>query len=1156
MEAPIMPELELLYTDPFALDDDLLISSEDSFTDDEGNQLPLATNFMDLLCSLDPETSSLWEDCNSQSSYPLEDRENIERIIKFLQDDPTDVPTGEIETSPATAEADSSDAPCHETKVKSTKLGKRDQKSAGINCGDTTKPKRRKRGCSLQQRAQKMKHKIIRTQNNQGISPSAPTSAFLTFSASQGVFHINSNPVQHVVHVPFSSLTAKGNATLFTHCANGPAVQVFQTFTALPPQVINIPVGNTVNPGGATYVWVPPASLPSPKPQNPPSSPEPGTVVSADLANHLVNHALLNSSSDSISASLSPSSASPQSSTTESGLSPPPPQLVQTPEKPKCVEDYIESLKSFMLDNCQLMSMETEIALERLYVDVPLVQRQIKTKPGKHGNKYLEKELVICDIAETRKFAIQRNELFEDTDQKPAKVIALLGKAGMGKSTFIQKLCQDWANGDYQRFEFVFSFESKRLNVPGETFSLRSLLFDPLTSPPGTNAHKVFRYILDNPQKVLIIFDGFDDFQDSEGLLHNPATSHTKATYSIKQLFSGLFQKKLLAGSTLLIAARPKEVLNQFLGKVNKIVELCGFSEEEIELYMARYFNGTSYSDGGWKTVKNNRFLFSLCYNPLICRFVCFLLEHVDENQSLPSTLTHLYQQVLHYKLHMNLPEADTSKKQQQQHIPKLGALAWAGVKNHTCLLNQEDLASTELREFGLSGGVFIPFSLRHSNGEEQFGHGFAHLLMQNFLAALYITMSKQLTDKGLVNQMVLQQKKKKPQSEWLDVTRWFMMGLLFQKIPPFLDSFPDGTVNTMAKRNAMEDYLKKMNPSDLNGNRLLELCHCVYESQNMKLIKDLVQKLPEKISGAQLTPPDVFFLHYFLKKVKETTKTFSVDLQESGINLCGLKELVGLKCVTSFRASISDTISLWEHLQHTGEKELLKKAVAKFTINPFKAKRITDVENLALLVQIYRQKKLIHCDSGDPESNLDEDTFHIPAVENLHDLEFALGPQNGSLGFLGLVEILPSLQWLKHLDLESLTDNKIGDMEAEKLAEVLPALSSLETLNLSQNCIGDKGAEKLAQALPSLMSLRSLSLYSNLIGDSGAENVAKVLPEMKSLMDLNVKYNKITDVGALKLSESLKGCPWIKSIAMWNESIPHGVLEHLKQQDSRINTL
>lgn len=51
----------------------------------------------------------------------------------------------------------------------------------------------------------------------------------------------------------------------------------------------------------------------------------------------------------------------------------------------------------------------------------------------------------------------------------------------------------------------------------------------------------------------------------------------------------------------------------------------------------------------------------------------------------------------------------------------------------------------------------------------------------------------------------------------------------------------------------------------------------------------------------------------------------------------------------------MSDTVGLWESLQQHGEAKLLQAVEEKFTIEPFKAESMKDVEDLGNLVQIQR---------------------------------------------------------------------------------------------------------------------------------------------------------------------------------------------------------
>ncbi|XDV13297.1 hypothetical protein PO909_001732, partial [Leuciscus waleckii] len=946
---------------------------------------------------------------------------------------------------------------------------------------------------------------------------------------SQGSFQLSSNTFQNILRIPFRPLPLPSSG--------GSTLQFIQNICPLTPPLIG-----TVVPTWPTYVLVSPQHV-SPGTQILPLSPADGTVAPPELT---VSVLPVGSSSDrackslpSVSVdTLSPiKEGNPQKNTDS------PPSKTERkirPEAPECVKDYILHVKSCVRDVC--CTMRGGMGMESHYVDVHLIQRKLLIKSGKNANKCLEKELVILSDSERKKAKLDRSQLFHSSDSRPKQSVALLGKAGVGKTTFIQRLCLDWASGSLPQFQFVFLLNFKILDLTQSNYSLKALLFDLSTSPRCEDSDSVFKHILSCPDEVLIIFDSFDHIKDFEGLLQSPAKSPTDTKYTIKQLFSGLFQKEILSGCTILISTRPKDVLNQVLRKIDSLLELGGFSPEDIELYTSKYFEDSSLQGSALKKIKSQSYIFSLCSNPLLCWTTCFLLEHQDSRgDGLPSTLTDLYLRVTSKHLQLAIPGNGSLSKKKQPDIPQLCKMAWEGFKNHNTHANPG--SSTELLGCGLKSGILVSYE----TSERQENH-FADLFTQNLLGALHLVQSKQMNEKMVVANCIVQQKKRKVQGESQDVVQRFVTGLVFQKAPDE-GSILDSSINIKAKRKAVEAHLERMKPKDLVPARLLELFHCVYETNRAKFAKLLLKNLPGNLSfcGAQLCPSDVYVICHLLRQASAMKRTFSINLQDTCIPISGLKELVGLKCIKSFWAHTADTIGLWEVLHQSNDELNLKKAIEKFTLNPFKATQVYHIESLPGLVRIHREKKL---PMSEFVSALDEG---VPALQHLQRLEFELGVQNGPELFPKLIEVLPSLESLQHLDLEK---NQIGDSGAEKLSGVLQFLACLKLLNLSQNFIGDAGVEKLAKALASIPSLQSLSLYGNVIADSGAEHLALVLPDMKFLQDLDVKFNKFTDIGATKLSAALKNCNGMKSLELWNDCIPYGVFEHLRLQDPRIRSL
>ncbi|TUM45533.1 MHC class II transactivator [Bagarius yarrelli] len=881
--------------------------------------------------------------------------------------------------------------------------------------------------------------------------PSAPqsseTACRVNMSVQEGDFHLTG--VSSLLHFPLTiSLMPSGS----------PAMQIIQSINPFSPSVLK-----SILPVGHAYVLVSPQSLASfPVPQTAPLSPVDGTVAPLELSMSVQPASSL---SDSLNRSRSPSQLPPVSPIKDK--SPPsefPPasqQIKKMPVIPNIVQAFIERLKSHLRATCSMM--HGGMCMKSHYIDTPLVQRKLVIQTGKNANKCLEKELVLLSDSERKKSTMHRRHVLQNCGFNNKHLITVLGKAGAGKSTFIRRLSLDWSDGGLQQFQFIFLLNCKFLNLTGTCFSLKSLLFDSSTSPRCVDSNAVFKHVLAFPETVLVVFDSFDDMKDLEGLFQSPATSATNGNYSVRQLFSGLFQKKILSGCTLLIATRPKDPLNQLLRKVDSILELCSSKEQ---------------------------------------RFA------VDSYGFIPKSLGQYL-------------ELNDDLQGSRQDIVQLCNIAWDGFKTQNSVLDQNQ--NKNLVDYGISAGILRTHALSGEPASNQVFY-FANLFIQNLLSALFLVHSNELNEKTMLVQTALYQRKRKVQGEWQDTLQRFITGLLFQKnAPPCCRVFQSGT-DLQTRRKAVEAHLENLKPSELIPSRLLELFHCVYEASNLKVAKLMVKNLPNNLSfgGAQLSPVDAYVVWHLLSQTKGLKRTFSVDLRETCVPLGGLKDLVTLDVVASFRAPTMDTIHLWEDLHRSGDKLSLKKAIEKFTINPLKVSQVTHLENLVVLVRIHNERNLPSCEA---EPALEGG---VPAVRRLHQLEYELGQHHSPDVFLHLVDVLPALQSLQHLDLEN---NKLGDVEAEQLARVLSSLLSLQLLNLSQNCIGDDGVRKLSEALESVSSLQILSLYGNVIGDGGADSLASVLPSMTSLLDLDVKYNKFTDFGAKKLSAALKNSPSVTSL-------------------------
>ncbi|XP_026560404.1 MHC class II transactivator [Pseudonaja textilis] len=793
---------------------------------------------------------------------------------------------------------------------------------------------------------------------------------------------------------------------------------------------------------------------------------------------------------------------------------------VDAPTCPGSVRAFCKRLKEHFRRECRPGP---------LYLEKDLVQHHLDGRGGRRA------ALRRCPLGEQGEASVERSRLFQGT-RKPglgSRTILVLGKAGTGKSHLVQKICLDWAEGRMPQFDLVLRFDCRRLSLlQGSCHDFRALLLDSLGgSCQGVD--DVYHSLLQKPERLLLLFDGMEDLKEGpEGSSSASGSPAGRGAHRLGATLAPLFQRKGLSGCTFLLTGQRKGRLPPCFPRVDSVLEVVDFSPEQASLCLAGSFEGSSPWEQEANPVGSSPYLLSLCCNPGLCRFIGQAASET-RGQELPSTLTGLFATYLLQK----------AAGCGCQALPALAEVSWSlGQRCQRALLS-EQFPSADVKELALRTGLMT---------EQRGVCVFSNFAAQNFLVALHLTLAKEIKGKKLTKFLGLGAKFRKFLSSWGLVPR-FLSGLLFLKddLSSSLLLGKGGdlgdTENLIArKQRSLSRFIRKLPLRDFRPDKLLELLHCVHETEDQPLRKHLTLELRPDLSfvGFSLAPPDVSVLHAVLGT---SPKKFSLDLRGTGIHLDGLRKLVGLKNVTKFRVSLREAVGLWKHLWGAQEREALQAALEKFLVEPFRAKTMGDVDALLALVQLQRDMAEGREDSAGSGVRL------IPAVAGFLQLEFSLGPSCGLEGFRKLAGSLVAFSALQHLDLDSPDENEIGDEGVRSLTRVLPRLASLETLNLSRNKISDLGAELLAQALPSLRLLKTLSLYENNIGDAGAERVAKVLPQMCALQVLDLHCNQISAAGARCLTERLRRCPRIQSLALWNPTIPHGVLDHLQQLDSRI---
>lgn len=436
---------------------------------------------------------------------------------------------------------------------------------------------------------------------------------------------------------------------------------------------------------------------------------------------------------------------------------------------------------------------------------------------------------------------VSLQDLFNTRTDKGPRVTVLLGKAGMGKTTLTRWLCQRWADGQLDRFQALFLFEFRQLNLITSVLTLPQLLFDVYLSPEaGSDA--VFQYLEENASGVLLIFDGLEE------ALH-PCSGRDgagpKAPGPALALFSGLCRGALLPGCRIMATSRPGK-LPDCLPTEAATIHMWGFDGPRVEEYVGQFFSTQPLREAALAELRANGRLRRMCAAPALCQVTCLCLRHLlpglspGQSAALLPTVTQSYVQMV-LALSPHRPQATDS-------LMGLGEVALEALETGKVIFSAGDIPPSVMA-FGAALGLLTSFRVCTGPGQQQIGYAFAHLSLQEFFAALYLMVSPSVGKDTLARHVTLNSRwvlRTKARLGLVDHVPTFLAGLASCACRPFLNHLTQWGETWVGSRQAeVIQALKKLATRRLTGPKVIELCHCVSETQEPELASLTARSLP-----------------------------------------------------------------------------------------------------------------------------------------------------------------------------------------------------------------------------------------------------------------------------------------------------------------------
>ncbi|KAM4846314.1 NACHT, LRR and PYD domains-containing protein 10 [Thomomys bottae] len=331
----------------------------------------------------------------------------------------------------------------------------------------------------------------------------------------------------------------------------------------------------------------------------------------------------------------------------------------------------------------------------------------------------------------------------EEPCSSPSLVV-LQGSAGTGKTTLVRKMMLDWAAGTLYpgRFDYVF-YVSCREVVLLPTCDLNRLLFWCC----GDNQVPIAE-ILKQPERLLFILDGFDEFQ-------RPFEPHLQKwrLSPMEKMLRLLIQRKSLPTCSLLITTRPPALqsLEHLLDQQNhRCVHILGFSEEERKKYFGLFFTDEEQARDALDRVSSNTVLYKACQVPGICWIVCSWLKQQMERGQLvletPSNSTDIFTAYVSTFLPTD-DDPNCSELTRHRVLRNLCSLAAEGIQHQRFLFEEADLRRHHLDALSLT--AFLNCNDYQEGLDMKKFYSFRHISFQEYFYAMSFLVKEDLSQLG-----------------------------------------------------------------------------------------------------------------------------------------------------------------------------------------------------------------------------------------------------------------------------------------------------------------------------------------------------------------------------------------------------------------------
>ena len=413
-------------------------------------------------------------------------------------------------------------------------------------------------------------------------------------------------------------------------------------------------------------------------------------------------------------------------------------------------EEYI--LNSFIH---RIINEEKCFPIKESYINLAIVTSEEQRDKEKKLSQAEHKDAIIGTFEEihSTKTVIDVKDMFEKCKGGTKKIL-VLGRAGIGKSTFCQYVTYQWAKGEiWTQYQLVVLIKLRMLtndNYPsGRDYSPFDLVKKEYASRITMKEGDRSRFEEHcRMGQVLWLLDGYDEFVQN-------------IPKQLRDVFELILNKY-----HHILTSRPYSITLSYDVKM----EITGFTDDNIAKYIEQFFvqikdqlgDATSRGQQLTSFLKSNPNIWGIAHMPVNLELICSLWGDIDQSQTMVLTMTGLYENITEWLLRRylikqkNLPPIEVQTKSRNdiyqdcnKELTFLESLAYNAMTTSVLILQPKSLeeasndakVTAEDKKHIFNIGVLKSFDGKATGNQLQANkeYYFVHLSFQEYFAARYL---------------------------------------------------------------------------------------------------------------------------------------------------------------------------------------------------------------------------------------------------------------------------------------------------------------------------------------------------------------------------------------------------------------------------------